>query len=95
MSDPPLPDLEDGLLDDGGLTALAADLTALSTDIEVRCKGVGVYSQPATLDDAVTALREGAVAAVQVSYRYDGRRWIDTIMRAPSGYRVVRVAPQF
>lgn len=97
MSDapPPLPDLEDGLLDDAGLAALATDISALSTDITVRCKGVGVYSAPASLLDAVAALRAGAVAAVQIAYRYDGKRWIDTVMPAPGGWRVVRVAPQF
>lgn len=98
MSDPqqpPLPDLEDALLDDAGLGSLAADIAALSTDVSVRCKGGDAYSSPSTLAEAVEALRAGRVTAVQIAYHYDGKRWIDTVMRAPGGWRIVRIAPQF
>ncbi len=94
MSDPPLPDLDDGVLDDAGLDALLTDLAALGEDLEVRCKGADVHSAPSTLAESAAALRAGSVRAMQVSYRYDGRRWVDTVMRAPEGWRVVRYNPQ-
>ncbi len=94
MSDPPLPDVDDGSLDDAGLDALSADLTTLAEDLEVRVKATPGHSAPGDLRDALDALRAGAARAVQVSYRYQGRPWIDTILRAPDGWRVVRISPQ-
>lgn len=95
MSDPPLPDIEDGQLDDAGLNALITDITSLASSIEVRCKGAGEHSAPASLSEAVSSLRAGVIAAVQVSYVHRGQRWIDTVMRAPQGWRIVRFAPDF
>lgn len=94
MSDPPLPDLDDGLLDDAGLDALITDLSALAEELSVRAKGSLGHSAPGTLPDAVAALRDGTARAMQVSYRYRGQIWIDTVMRAPKGWRVVRFNPQ-
>lgn len=94
MTDPPLPDLDDGVLDDPGLDALITDLSALGEDLVVRTRGTEGHSAPATLAHAVAALRAGAVRAMQVSYRYQGQTWIDTVMRTPGGWRVVRFTPQ-
>lgn len=94
MSDAPLPDLDDGLLDDAGLDALLTDLSALAEGIDVRVKVTPGHSAPGTLPDAVAALRDGTARAMQVSYRYRGQAWIDTVMRAPEGWRVVRFNPQ-
>lgn len=94
MSDPPLPDLDDGLLDDAGLDALITDLAALAEELSVRAKVSLGHSAPDTLSDAVAALRNGTARAMQVSYRYRGQAWIDTVMRAPAGWRVVRFSPQ-
>lgn len=86
-----LPPLDEGVLDDAGLDALLRDISACTQLIEVQVKG-GRQERAAGADlvAARAALRSGA-RGMQVRYRHDGVEWWDTVMRAPAGWRVVRI----
>lgn len=90
---PPLPTLVEGLLGDAEIEQLFAELAVHAHVLEVLAKagprehaGHGRLS----LDEAKHLLVSGAVRAVQVRYHYDGTEWSDTLLRLPSGTRLVR-----
>jgi hypothetical protein len=90
-----LPDLYQGLLDEAALGALLSDLHALGTRIEVQVKRdasglVNAADQP-SLAEAFAALRAGEVRAVQLRYEHQREAWSDTLLRAGTGYRIVRM----
>jgi hypothetical protein len=90
-----LPDLQDALLDPGTLAQLFFDLSQLAEVLEIRVKGAPTAlatEELTTLEAARTALASGAAMAVQLRYRFEGRLWLDTLMRTPSGVRIVRMA---
>lgn len=92
--EPPVaPTLSEGMLDAPGLDALEADLLTHAQIHQVRCKGApqaNTGAQALPLSDALDALRAGTLFAVQVDYRFDATNWTDTILRTPTGARVVR-----
>jgi len=82
----------EGDLDEAQLGALVDDLTACAQVDEVRIKG-GATSYSAEspgLSDAVSALREGRVRAVQILYRHNGQGWCDTLVGRGATTRLVR-----
>jgi MauM/NapG family ferredoxin protein len=90
-----LPELHEGALDDAGLRSLFRDLQTLADIDEIRVKrgaerraGEGAPS----LRDALGLLLGGQVRGVQIRYRYRGESWCDTVLAAPGGHRVVRMA---
>lgn len=90
---PPLPDLQDQVLDDATVAALFRDL-ALVAVLEVRLKaapGAHVLPGTVTLAEARAAWESGAVRGVQVRYGWEGRVWFDTLLRTPAGARLVRM----
>jgi len=95
MSQPPLPELREALLDDDALGALANDILALCQIQEVRVRRLGerrADAAPLALPDALELLRSGGAAAVQVRYTHDRTVWIDTLTRTATGTRLVRIA---
>ena len=91
---PPLADLQDAVIDDATLDQLLFDLQSSATLLDVRVKGAATeHASGASqkLDEAVTALREGRVLGVQIRYRYGAAEWCDTLLRVPSGIRIVRM----
>jgi hypothetical protein len=94
-----LPPVHEGSLDDATLDALFADVAAAATLLAVivkRGRAAEPPRSPAALEDARGALRSGAVRAVQLRYRHEGREWWDTISSsAPGRWRVVRIAHDF
>jgi ferredoxin-type protein NapG len=90
-----LPELHEGELDEAALRALFRDLGALTEVEEVRLKraaGRRAESGAPGLDEALAKLLSGDVRGVQVRYRYLGESWCDTVLPAPGGHRVVRMA---
>ncbi len=91
-----LPPVHQGSLDDATLDALFADIAAAATLLAVivkRGRAAEPPRSPAALEDARAALRSGAVRAVQLRYRHEGREWWDTVSpSAPGRWRVVRIA---
>lgn len=90
-----LPTLQESLLDDATLDALFDDIARETQVLAVLVKGASealAEGGGVSLDAARTRLKAGAVAAVQVRYVHRGTAWTDTLLRAPGGYRVVRIA---
>ncbi|HRI06322.1 MAG TPA: hypothetical protein PKW35_00825 [Nannocystaceae bacterium] len=88
-------DLFESTLDDRGLSALVDDLRACAEVLGVREKGgaaqTSELSDGAGLAEAAERLRRGLLRGLQVEYTYQGRRWIDTILRGDGSFRVIRV----
>lgn len=82
-----LPPLHRADLDPATLAALFADLGALATIDAVRVKGAAAACTLAEAQDALTA----GAAGVQIRYRWGGSAWLDTILRTPTGLRIVRM----
>ena len=90
-----LPSLQQAFLDAATLARLVSDIQGLTVVDEVLLKGGGASmasTQRRTLAEAVDALQRGQVLGVQVRYRYQGQAWWDTLLRAPRGIRLVRIA---
>ena len=97
MSDEPefeLPELQDTILDPGTLQQLVHDLTTCTEVQDVLLKGgpmARTNAKSVSLADAVEQLQAGGVFGVQVRYRWEEAEWRDTLMRTPSGIRLVRM----
>jgi hypothetical protein len=90
---PPLPTLVEGLLGDPELELLFTELAAHGRILEVLTRvGPRDHASPdrLTLGEAKRLLLSGAVRAVQVRYHFDDAEWSDTLIRLPTGTRVVR-----
>jgi len=91
----PLPTLHEGALDDARLDALFEDIAREARVIAVLVKGGAealAEGGDVTLDAALAALKAGGARAAQVRYVHRGVTWTDTVLRAPGGYRIVRMA---
>jgi hypothetical protein len=92
----PIAELTSGELDAAQLQAWASELLTSAEELEVRLKGPGLQRAANTavaLADGLEALTTGAAVAMQVRYRYDDRRWADTLTPLAGGRtRVLRAA---
>lgn len=89
-----LPELQDALLDLATIRQLFFDVSHASTLLEVRVKrGPVTHADegPPGPDEARALLESGEALAVQLRYLHRGTEWLDTVMRTPSGYRLVRM----
>lgn len=89
-----LPEMTEAVLSDDEVAALVRDLHSLTEVDEIILKaGPGSAddeSQP-SLDEAAQLLLERNVRGVQIRYRYDDARWMDTLMPTAEGIRLVRI----
>ena len=91
---PPLPELQDMVLDAATLTQLVADLETHAEVLDVRSKGGAsrrASAAPLELREGVDQLLGGQVFGIQVRYLYEGSEWRDTLMRTEQGVRLVRM----
>jgi hypothetical protein len=89
-----LPELRDAMLDTATLRQLCFDIHSVASIIDVRVKGAPAHhaGEPsASFEQAIADLERGSIAGVQVRYLHKGEEWWDTLMRAPQGFRLVRV----
>jgi hypothetical protein len=93
--EPPLPPLQDVVLDDAELAQLAFDVEHAAELLAVIARPIGARRAAAagacSLDDAVRALR-GRSASVQLRYRHRGEEWWDTLIPTAAGVRLVRIS---
>ena len=85
--------LQTGDLDDAELCQLLFDIEHAAELLDVRVKArPGRYAEAGrpALAEAAGLLRGGDVLAMQVRYRAQGQVWCDTLLRTPSGFRIVR-----
>lgn len=90
-----LPPVYQADLDGEAYAALLRDLTSLDGGLDVVVKHAPNVLVPEgatwTLDAARRALEAGEVRAIQVRYVHEATLWIDTILRVPGGFRLVRM----
>lgn len=93
-----LPDVHEATLDAATEASLLNDIGALTEVLGVTLKGAAterVSERPLTLAEALDAWRSGAARGMQIRYRHQGVEWWDTLLRTPSGARLVRIAQRF
>jgi hypothetical protein len=81
-------------LDADGVNAHFQALAATAQQPEIRIKGGATRQSDATsgsLDEVVRQLVAGEIVGVQVRFFDAGDWWIDTVMRARDGFRLVRM----
>lgn len=94
-----LPPMREAFLSEEQVRQLFADIEALASDILLMQRLAGstraTASSASTAEQLGTARRSllaGAIARVQIRYRWQDTHWIDTLERRDSGIRLVRVA---
>lgn len=93
--DPALPPIHVADIDRDKLGELFTDVEALGEQLEIVLKRgaeARVDAGPcASLAQAMELLTCGTVLGVQLRYRFEGADWWDTLMRTPTGFRLVRI----
>ena len=92
MTDSPLPPVFEGELDVVGLNDLRRDLTTLADVLHVQVRRSGCNETGVSLHDAIERVIDRSAQAVQVQYRYQDKRWCDTLIATGSGARLVRIS---
>ncbi|WP_437520279.1 hypothetical protein WME79_26305 [Sorangium sp. So ce726] len=95
-----LPPLQEAVLDEETLDQLFFDIAEAAELVSVSFKA-GATARAGDLPRAGSgsgelalarrALRDGTALGVQIRYRFAGSEWWDTLLRIPSGVRLVRV----
>lgn len=91
---PPLPAVQQAVLDPATLEALFCDLAQCTQILAVVPKTAGrsqVQERSIALAAARTGLDSGAYRGVQIRYHYQSQEWCDTLMATPGGIRLVRI----
>lgn len=93
-----LPEMHQGELRPEELDDLLRDVELATELLGVTVKGAprertGDVAVP--LAEARERLLRGEVRGIQLRYRYQGSQWWDTVLRAPSGFRLVRIRHDF
>lgn len=89
-----LPPVQMADLDEATVRALFADVELLCERVSVTLKHAAeryVTEGATPVGEALAALLAGHALGVQLRYEHDGHGYLDTVMRGPSGYRLVRV----
>lgn len=95
---PPLPELQQSILDPAMVSQLFADIHNCTQVIEVLPKYSAqgyVADKRITLQEGEELYRAGALRALQIRYSYNGSEWWDTLMNTPQGTRIVRIQHDF
>ncbi|WP_437707251.1 hypothetical protein WMF45_26305 [Sorangium sp. So ce448] len=96
----PLPPLQEAVLDEATLDQLFFDLAEAAELVSVSLKAgatarAGDLPRAGSAGDELAlarrALGDGTALGVQIRYRFAGSEWWDTLLRIPSGVRLVRV----
>ncbi|HQX48455.1 MAG TPA: hypothetical protein PLR25_01020 [Planctomycetaceae bacterium] len=94
-----LPPMREALLSAEQVEELFSDIEQLGTDILLMQRSsraaranVAAANAAKNLQIAKTSLLSGAIARVQIRYRWQDTHWIDTLEVKPDGYRIVRIA---
>ena len=89
-----LPPVQMADLDEATVRALFTDVELLGQHVSVTLKhGAERYVSEGTtpVGDALGALLAGLALGVQLRYEHQGVGYLDTVMRGPSGFRLVRM----
>jgi hypothetical protein len=97
MSEPDLvlPPVHVAEIDRDKLRELFDDVEALGERLEIvlkRATEAHVEDGPSvSLAEALEQLSSGTAIGAQLRYSYEGVEWWDTLLRAPRGFRLVRI----
>jgi hypothetical protein len=93
-----LPPMREAFLCDEQVRQLFADIEAFASEVLLMQRLAGSTHATASstssteqLGTAQQSLIAGAIARVQIRYRWDDSQWIDTLERRDSGIRLVRI----
>lgn len=89
-----LPPVQMADLDEATVRALFTDVELLGESVSVTLKHAAesyVREGATPLGEALGALLAGHALGVQLRYEHQGKGYLDTVMRGPEGYRIVRV----
>ncbi|MEZ4361333.1 MAG: hypothetical protein R3B48_14200 [Kofleriaceae bacterium] len=92
---PALPPVQQVVLDAAAVARLFDDIERAGEWLGASAKGArrgAPASSFASLAEAKAALLGGAVAGVQLRYRFAGEEWWDTLMPTATGIRLVRIS---
>jgi len=93
LSEGPLPDVHEGLLDARGLSDYVLDLETHAEGLTVMLKSRSkefAGQKGVALRDLPELLGSGAAPRAQLRYRFEGEAWLDTLMPTAGGFRIVR-----
>ena len=82
----------DAALDSCALREVLASIKDGADYLTVTVHGPERRAGHVSIDEAFAALLSGEAVAVRLSYRIDENTWFDTLMRAPEGFRLLRVS---
>jgi hypothetical protein len=91
---PSLPTLQDEEINLTTASTILSDIEHGADVLDVRLKGSAsahVLPGRVSIGLARETFLRGSVAGVQIRYRHQGRHWCDTLMRTPTGARIVRL----
>ena len=87
-----LPDLHHAALDWDGLDCVLADLDDFTAIVQIQGRNPrGEVTPLQDLPDARDQLVAGALAGLQIVYRFADQTWCDTLVRDPTGARLSRM----
>jgi hypothetical protein len=92
---PSLPELQDEEINLATASTILSDIEHGTDVLDIRLKGSAaahVLPGRVSIGLARETFLRGSVAGVQIRYRHQGRHWCDTLMRTPTGARIVRIA---
>jgi hypothetical protein len=90
----PLPPLQQAELDADGLNDLLRDLELLTEIVQVRVKRSSTgkaVGGPLGLAEIRELLKRAEVSGVQLTYRYNGGDYIDTLVPSDHRWKLVRI----
>ena len=95
MTDPDLPDMLEGILDDAALLRYLDEIETGARQLVIRIKGSATaLSAATTLADLRRCLIDSKAFAAQLRYRdAAGEELMDTLIRGGGGTRIIRMTP--
>ncbi len=86
------PELHEAILDNDGVDCVLADLDDFAEDLEVYAKSPnGDTHRLSDIVEARDDFLRGRFVGLQLMYRFADRLWVDTLLRADGGARLVRM----
>lgn len=91
-TEPALPDVWTAHLDNGACDQLLSELQTQASILSIREKQSALqYSKDGL--SPVERFKTGQSYAIQICYLFQGKEWCDTLVRQPTGIKLVRTEP--